>query len=163
METYTKKLNITVYGAGYVGLVTAACFAKLGYQVLCADVNADKIAELSNGRVPIYEPGLEELITDSIAKQKLRFTTDIAAAVEFGLYQFIAVGTPSKQDGSADLQYVFNVAKTIGEHRKDYCLVINKSTVPVNTADQVNLIIQETANQLNKPFNYSVVSNPEFL
>lgn len=163
METYTKKLTITVYGAGYVGLVTAACFAKLGYQVLCADVDVDKIAQLSNGRVPIYEPGLAELIADSMAEKKLRFTTNIAAGVEFGLYQFIAVGTPAKPDGSADLQFVFNVAKKIGEHRQDYCIVINKSTVPVGTADKVNSIIQATAKQLNKSFSYGVVSNPEFL
>ena len=163
METYTKELTITVYGAGYVGLVTAACFAKLGYQVLCVDVDAHKIAELSNGRVPIYEPGLAELITDSIAEKNLGFTTNIAAGVEFGLYQFIAVGTPAKPDGSADLQYVFNVAKAIGEYRQNYCIIINKSTVPVGTADQVNSIIQATAKQLHKPFSYGVVSNPEFL
>jgi UDPglucose 6-dehydrogenase len=163
METNPKNLNITVYGAGYVGLVTAACFAKLGYQVLCVDINAAKIAELNNGRVPIYEPGLEDLITNSISKQRLHFTTDISAAVNFGFYHFIAVGTPPAADGSADLQYVFSVAKTIGEYRQDYCIIIDKSTVPVGTADKINQLIKDTANKLNKPFDYSVVSNPEFL
>lgn len=163
METNTENLTVTVYGAGYVGLVTATCLTKLGYSVLCVDVNSTKVEQLNAGQVPIYEPGLEELIVEAKNADKLKFSTDIKVGAEFGFYQFIAVGTPPTADGSADLQYVYAVAKQIAQYRNHYAVVINKSTVPVGTADEVYKIIAETARELNKPFDFAVVSNPEFL
>lgn len=163
MEVLKKNLTITIYGAGYVGLVTAACLAKLEYSVLCVDINSHRIAELNKGNVPIYEPGLKELIAESAGKNLLKFSTDVKAGVEFGLYQFIAVGTPPSANGSADLSYVYSVAEQIAKFRKDYCVVINKSTVPVGTADEVSTIIKKTCDRSKKSLSYAVVSNPEFL
>lgn len=153
-------MNITLYGAGYVGLVTGACFAELGNQVLCVDVNADRIARLRQGECPIHEPGLAEMMQKNIQAGRLKFTADPKEGVEHGFYIFIAVGTPSDEDGSADLQYVLAVAKSIGEHMKDYRIVINKSTVPVGTADRVREMIQST---LKQEISFDVASNPEFL
>lgn len=156
-------MKITIYGAGYVGLVTAACFAELGHEVCCADIDAEKIARLQRGEVPIYEPGLSELILKNLNAKRLLFITDMPQAVSHGLLQFIAVGTPSDEQGGADVRAVFSVAQTIGRYMSDYKIVINKSTVPLGTAQQVrNLIATELSQRLlNIPF--AMVSNPEFL
>ncbi|MDB5986447.1 MAG: ugd [Nevskia sp.] len=156
-------LNITIFGSGYVGLVTAVCFADVGNDVLCVDVDAGKIARLQAGDVPIYEPGLEDLLRKNSAEGRLRFTTDAAAGVAHGLFQFIAVGTPPNEDGSADLKYVLEVARTIGRHMTEYRLVVSKSTVPVGTADKVRAAIAETLNARKAQFEFDVASNPEFL
>jgi UDPglucose 6-dehydrogenase len=163
MEIKQEKLTITVYGAGYVGLVTAACLAKMGYSVLCVDVNAQRIAELQTGHVAIYEPGLSDLIQETMANQRLRFSSDIPHGVNFGLLQFIAVGTPQAEDGSADLRYIYAVAEQISRYRTEYCVIINKSTVPVGTADMLSNYLAEASRNAGKPFDYTVVSNPEFL
>ena len=156
-------MNITIFGSGYVGLVTAACFADVGNDVLCVDVDKNKIARLQQGEVPIYEPGLTELVRRNAAEGRLRFTTDAAEGVSHGQYQFIAVGTPPNEDGSADLQYVLEVAKTIGTQMDDYRIVISKSTVPVGTADKVREALRATLAARGATFEFDVVSNPEFL
>src|SRR5579863_869909 len=135
-------MKITIYGAGYVGLVTGTCLAELGNHVLCVDVNKERVQKLSRAECPIHEPKLPELMKDNINAGRLRFTADPHEGVEHGFFQFIAVGTPAKDDGSADLKHVYDVAKTIGEHINDYRIVVNKSTVPVGTADEVARIIQ---------------------
>ncbi|MGB7215846.1 MAG: 2-dehydropantoate 2-reductase N-terminal domain-containing protein, partial [Gammaproteobacteria bacterium] len=124
-------MRVTVFGTGYVGLVTGACLADAGNSVLCVDVDAAKVEQLKQGQLPIYEPGLESVVRRSVDAGRLAFTTDAAAGVAHGLFQFIAVGTPPDEDGSADLQHVLKVARTIGEHMTEYRIVINKSTVPV--------------------------------
>lgn len=129
-------MKITVFGSGYVGLVTGACLADVGHQVICVDVDEAKIAGLERGVLPIYEPGLESMVLQNHADGRLQFTTDAAAGVAFGELQFIAVGTPPDEDGSADLKYVLAVARTIAEHMDDYKVVIDKSTVPVGTAEK---------------------------
>ena len=156
-------MNITIFGSGYVGLVTAACFADVGNDVLCVDVDAQKIEGLKQGRIPIYEPGLTELILKNAADGRLRFTTDAAEGVAHGTYQFIAVGTPPNEDGSADLKYVLEVAKTIATHMSDYRVVISKSTVPVGTADKVRDMLDRTLTARGVSIAHDVVSNPEFL
>ena len=127
-------MKITIYGAGYVGLVSGACLADVGNEVLCVDVNADRVAALNQGDIPIYEPGLTGVIKRNRENGRLRFTTDAAEAVAHGELQFIAVGTPPAADGSADLKYVLEVARTIGRHMTEYRVVVSKSTVPVGTA-----------------------------
>ncbi len=163
-------MKITVIGSGYVGLVSGACLAELGNDVLCLDVDARKISLLQQGGVPIYEPGLEALIKSNVAAGRLRFTTDIEESVSHGLVQMIAVGTPSGEDGSADLQYVLAAARNIGRSMTEYKVIVDKSTVPVGTANKVKQAVQEELNKrgldpqssiLNPGF--SVVSNPEFL
>ena len=156
-------MNVTVFGSGYVGLVSGACLAEVGNNVVCVDIDQSKIDLLNNGGVPIFEPGLEEMIARNVKDGRISFTTDIGKGVEHGLFQFIAVGTPPDEDGSADLQYVTAVAKSIGEHMTEYRVVIDKSTVPVGTADKVRETLQKalTARDLNIEFD--VVSNPEFL
>lgn len=156
-------MNITIFGSGYVGLVTAACFADVGNDVLCVDVDAKKIEGLQQGRIPIYEPGLTEMILKNAGEGRLHFTTDAAAGVAHGLYQFIAVGTPPNEDGSADLKYVLEVAKTIGHHMSEYRVVISKSTVPVGTADKVREALDSTLAARGVSIAHDVVSNPEFL
>ncbi len=156
-------MKITLFGAGYVGLVTGACFAELGNDVLCVDVNAERIARLRQGECPIHEPGLAEMMQKNLQAGRLRFTTDSKEGIEHGFYLFIAVGTPSDEDGSADLQYVLAVAKSIGEHIKDYRIIINKSTVPVGTADQVKQVIQQTLEKRGLDIPFDIASNPEFL
>ena len=156
-------MNITIFGSGYVGLVTAACFADAGNEVLCVDVDAAKVARLKAGECPIYEPGLEELLRENAQAGRLRFTTSAAEGVAHGLYQFIAVGTPPNEDGSADMQYVLAVARSIGEHMDGYRVVISKSTVPVGTADQVRDMIAATLKARGQQIEFDVVSNPEFL
>jgi UDPglucose 6-dehydrogenase len=156
-------MKISIFGSGYVGLVTGACLAEVGNDVLCVDVDADKIRMLKQGKIPIHEPGLEELVRGNAAAGRLSFTTDVAAGVGHGLYQFIAVGTPPDEDGSADLQYVLAVARSIGEHMSGYRIVINKSTVPVGTADRVRAAVAESLAKRGQSFEFDVVSNPEFL
>ncbi|TBR12080.1 MAG: UDP-glucose/GDP-mannose dehydrogenase family protein, partial [Rugosibacter sp.] len=156
-------MKITVIGSGYVGLVSGACLAEVGNDVLCLDVDANKIRILNEGGIPIYEPGLEAMVKRNKEAGRLRFTTDIPAAVAHGDIQFIAVGTPPDEDGSADLQYVLAAARNIGEHMTDYKVIVDKSTVPVGTADKVRIAIAEALTVRNAKINFSVVSNPEFL
>jgi UDPglucose 6-dehydrogenase len=156
-------VNITIFGSGYVGLVTAACFADVGNDVLCVDVDAAKVAGLNRGEVPIYEPGLSELIAKNVAEGRMRFTTDAAAGVAHGRYLFIAVGTPPNEDGSADLKYVLEVAKTIATYADSHKIVISKSTVPVGTADRVREMLASTQKARGATVEFDVVSNPEFL
>ncbi|MDD5384134.1 MAG: UDP-glucose/GDP-mannose dehydrogenase family protein [Gallionella sp.] len=163
-------MKITVIGSGYVGLVSGACLAELGNDVVCLDVDPRKIDILNNGGVPIYEPGLEEVIKSNVAAGRLRFTTDVAESVAHGLVQMIAVGTPSGEDGSADLQYVIAAARAIGRAMTEYKVIVDKSTVPVGTADKVKQAVQEELDKrgLDPRFSilnpgFSVVSNPEFL
>lgn len=156
-------MKITIFGSGYVGLVTGTCLAEVGNDVLCVDIDQAKIDMLNEGDIPIYEPGLEPLVKRNKEQRRLNFTTDIKQGVEHGLFQMIAVGTPPDEDGSADLQYVLNVAESIGDHMKDYRIIINKSTVPVGTADKVAKKIKDTLKKRNEKFDYDVVSNPEFL
>ncbi|WP_303854890.1 UDP-glucose/GDP-mannose dehydrogenase family protein [Salinicola salarius] len=156
-------MRITIFGTGYVGLVTGTCLADAGHEVMCMDVDSDKIAGLENGIVPIYEPGLEALIKQNVAEERLLFTTDPAVAANFGTLQFIAVGTPPDEDGSADLKYVLSVADTIATHMQEYKLVIDKSTVPVGTADRVTDAISRRLQQRDVDIPFDVCSNPEFL
>jgi UDPglucose 6-dehydrogenase len=156
-------MNITVIGTGYVGLVTGTCLAEIGNDVLCLDVDPAKINLLNAGGVPIHEPGLKELIDRNRAAGRLRFTTDVAASVQHGTVQFIAVGTPPDEDGSADLQYVLAAARNIGRHMTDFKVVVDKSTVPVGTADKVSAAIQAELTARDGQPLFSVVSNPEFL
>ena len=150
-------------GTGYVGLVSGACLADVGNEVLCLDLDAGKIKVLNDGGIPIYEPGLQEMVNRNHKAGRLAFTTDIAQAVAFGTVQFIAVGTPPAEDGSADLQHVLAAARSIGRHMRDYRVVVDKSTVPVGTADKVRAAIAEELKQRGADVAYSVVSNPEFL
>lgn len=156
-------MKITVIGSGYVGLVSGACLAELGNDVLCLDVDPRKIAILQQGGVPIYEPGLEDVIKNNVAAGRLRFTTDVAESVAHGQVQMIAVGTPSDEDGSADLQYVIAAARSIGRVMTEYKVIVDKSTVPVGTAEKVRLAIQEELSKRGVDLDFSVVSNPEFL
>jgi len=156
-------LKITVIGSGYVGLVTGTCLAEVGNDVLCLDVDAAKIATLNAGGVPIHEPGLESLIQRNVAAGRLRFTTDADAAVAHGALQFIAVGTPPEEDGSADMQYVLAAARGIGRRMTEYKIVVDKSTVPVGTADRVRTAIAEELAARGLTTAFAVASNPEFL
>jgi len=156
-------MKLTVVGTGYVGLVTGACFAEMGNDVLCIDVDADKIARLEKGEIPIFEPGLREIVLRNVEQGRLHFSTDVREGVRFGTMQFIAVGTPPDEDGAADMQHVLAAARSIGEHMTDYKLVIDKSTVPVGTADAVRESIAQALAARGVDVPYSVVSNPEFL
>ena len=156
-------MRITIFGSGYVGLVTGACFANVGNQVVCVDIDQAKVDALNNGQIPIYEPGLDSYISQSLADGSLSFTTDAAAAVTHGEMIFIAVGTPPEEDGSADLQYVLQVADTIGQFMDDFKVVVNKSTVPVGTADKVSDRLQQALDQRGLDLGFGVASNPEFL
>ena len=156
-------MKITVIGTGYVGLVSGTCLADVGNDVLCLDLDADKIRILNEGGIPIYEPGLEAMVKKNVAAGRLRFTTDVEAAVAHGVLQFIAVGTPPDEDGSADLQYVVAAARNIGRHMADYKVVVDKSTVPVGTADRVRSAVAEELAARGVKTEFSVVSNPEFL
>lgn len=156
-------MKITVIGSGYVGLVTAACLAELGNDVFCLDLNQEKIDLLNNGGIPIFEPGLDIIVARNRGAGRIKFSTNIQAAVEHGDIQFIAVGTPSKEDGSADLQYVLSAARYIGQYMTTFKVIVNKSTVPVGTADQVKAVIAEVLSKVNREIDFSVVSNPEFL
>ncbi|MCD4487078.1 UDP-glucose/GDP-mannose dehydrogenase family protein [Chromobacterium vaccinii] len=156
-------MKITVIGSGYVGLVTGTCLAETGYHVCCLDVDPRKIEILQNGGIPIFEPGLEDMVKRNVAAGRLHFTTDVAASVAFGEVQFIAVGTPPDEDGSADLQYVLAAARNIARHMTGYRVVVDKSTVPVGTADKVRAAIADELAQRGTDLPFSVVSNPEFL
>ena len=156
-------MKITVVGTGYVGLVTGACLAEMGNHVLCLDLDARKIEMLNAGGIPIHEPGLEEVVQRNAAAKRLEFTTDVDRAVAHGTLQFIAVGTPPDEDGSADLQYVVAAARAIGERMTDYKVVIDKSTVPVGTADKVRAAIDAALAARGVKLEFAVVSNPEFL
>jgi UDPglucose 6-dehydrogenase len=156
-------MKITIYGAGYVGLVSGSCLADVGNEVLCVDVSAERVAALNDGEIPIFEPGLSGVIKRNRESGRLRFTTDAAEAVAHGELQFVAVGTPPAADGSADLKYVLEVARTIGRHMAGHRVVVNKSTVPVGTADQVSAAIADELKQRGEEIPYSVASNPEFL
>jgi UDPglucose 6-dehydrogenase len=156
-------LKITMIGTGYVGLVSGACLAEVGNDVLCFDVDARKVATLNEGGIPIHEPGLPEMVARNRAAGRLRFTTDAAQSVAHGSVQFIAVGTPPDEDGSADLKHVVSAARTIGRHMTEYRLVVDKSTVPVGTADAVRAAIDEELKRRGVAVPFSVVSNPEFL
>jgi len=156
-------MRITIFGTGYVGLVTGTCLAEVGNDVVCLDVDADKIARLERGEMPIFEPGLAELVVSNAATKRLRFTTDALSAIAHGQILFIAVGTPPDEDGSADLSHVLAVARTIGQHIDGYRVIVNKSTVPVGTADRVREAIGGELAARGVKVEFDVVSNPEFL
>ncbi|MFS2020205.1 UDP-glucose dehydrogenase family protein [Massilia sp. CT11-108] len=157
-------MKITIIGTGYVGLVTGACLAELGNDVFCLDVDQRKIDLLNNGGIPIHEPGLEEVVARNRASGRLQFSTDVAASVAHGQLQFIAVGTPPDEDGSADLQYVLAAARNIGRHMDGYKVIVDKSTVPVGTADRVAAALREELRARGEEsMEFAVVSNPEFL
>ena len=156
-------MKITVIGTGYVGLVSGACMAEVGNDVLCLDVDPAKIQLLEDGGIPIFEPGLQEMVRRNVAAGRLHFTTDVEKAAHFGTIQFIAVGTPPDEDGSADMKYVTAAARNIGKYMTDYKVVVDKSTVPVGTADAVRAAIAEELQKRGVDTPYSVVSNPEFL
>jgi UDPglucose 6-dehydrogenase len=156
-------MRITIFGSGYVGLVTGACLADAGNQVVCVDVDADKIAMLNRGEVPIHEPGLDAMVKHNFDAGRLRFTTSAEQGVRHGLFQLIAVGTPPDEDGSADLRYVLAVARSIGEHMSEYKVVVTKSTVPVGTADKVREAVGASLAARRASVEFDTVSNPEFL
>ena len=156
-------MKVTIFGSGYVGLVTGACFAEAGNNVLCVDIDPVKIERLKRGEIPIHEPGLEAVIERNVKAGRIHFTTDAAAGVAHGLFQLIAVGTPPDEDGSADLTHVSAVAHTIATHMKDYRIIVDKSTVPVGTADRVRAEIDKTLKARGAEIEFDVVSNPEFL
>ena len=156
-------MKITVVGTGYVGLVSGACLAEVGNDVLCLDLDVEKIRVLEAGGIPIFEPGLQDMVRRNVAAGRLHFTTDVARAVQHGTIQFIAVGTPPDEDGSADMQYVLAAARNIGRLMTDYKVVVDKSTVPVGTADRVHAAIADELRKRGVQTPYAVVSNPEFL
>ena len=156
-------MNVTIFGSGYVGLVTGACLAEVGNHVVCIDIDAEKIEMLNRGEIPIYEPGLADLIDRGREQGNIEFTTDLEKAVGHGLFQMIAVGTPPDEDGSADLQYVLAVAESIGRHMGEYKIIIDKSTVPVGTAEKVRKQVSSVLEERKASVEFDVVSNPEFL
>jgi len=156
-------MKVSIFGTGYVGLVTGACLADVGHDVICVDVDEAKVAKLNDGRIPIYEPGLASIVKFNFESGNLRFTTNAEKAVQHAQLQFIAVGTPPDEDGSADLQYVLKVAETIATYMVDKKIVIDKSTVPVGTADKVSAKIKQVLSERGVALEYDVVSNPEFL
>ncbi|WP_372999784.1 UDP-glucose dehydrogenase family protein [Marinobacter sp.] len=156
-------MRITIFGTGYVGLVTGACLADVGHHVLCMDVDKGKIEKLENGQIPIFEPGLETIVRHTVEAGRLSFTTNTEEAVRHATLQIIAVGTPPDEDGSADLQYVTAVARSIGEYMDDYKVVVDKSTVPVGTGDKVRAALRAQLDRRGLELDFDVVSNPEFL
>ena len=156
-------MKVTVFGIGYVGLVQAAVLAEVGHDVMCIDVDAQKVENLKQGIIPIFEPGLTPLVKKNYEEGRLHFSTDAKEGVDHGVMQFIAVGTPPDEDGSADLKYVTAVARTIAEHMTDHKVVLDKSTVPVGTADKVRKVMAETLRARGSDLSFDVVSNPEFL
>src|SRR6202040_3405074 len=156
-------MRITIFGSGYVGLVTGACLADAGNHVVCVDVDEQKIAMLKKGEVPIHEPGLDAMVKRNIDAGRLKFTTDAKEGVDHGQFQLIAVGTPPDEDGSADLRYVLAVARSIGEHMTEYKIVITKSTVPVGTADKGRHAVSASLALRQARVEFDTVSNPEFL
>ncbi|MGC4027430.1 MAG: UDP-glucose/GDP-mannose dehydrogenase family protein [Steroidobacteraceae bacterium] len=156
-------MRVTIFGSGYVGLVTAACLADAGNQLLCVDIDEERVRELNEGRIPIFEPGLEALVVSNLRAGRLEFTTEAARGVRHGLIQLIAVGTPPQEDGSADVTHVLSVARTIGDYLMDHAVVVNKSTVPVGTGDLVHAEIQASLARRQVQVDFDVASNPEFL
>jgi len=156
-------MNLCIVGTGYVGLVSAACFAEMGNDVCCVDINPKVVENLRNGKVHIYEPGLDEIVKRNTEQGRLKFTTSIKEGMEGALFVFVCVGTPSKADGSCDLSFVYQVGKEIGQNMTDYKIVVDKSTVPVGTADKMRAIIGEELKARGLSIEYDVVSNPEFL
>src|SRR3954468_3723542 len=156
-------MRVTIFGSGYVGLVTGGCLAGAGKDVLCVDIDEKKIDALKRGIIPIHEPGLDALIKSNVEAERLKFTTSAKEGVDHGLFQLIAVGTPPDEDGSADLKYVLAVARSIGEHMDEYKVVIPKSTVPVGTSAKVRAAVDESLKKRGAELEYDVVSNPEFL
>ena len=156
-------MRITIFGTGYVGLVTGACLAEAGNHVVCVDIDAAKIEGLKRGQLPIHEPGLEGIVKRTSEAGRLKFTTDVAEGVAHGLFQFIAVGTPADEDGSADMSHVLEAARSIGRHLTEYRIIVDKSTVPVGTADRVKAEIHKVLEQRGVSVQFDVVSNPEFL
>ncbi len=156
-------MRVSIFGTGYVGLVTGSCLAHSGHQVTCVDIDEDKVKRLTAGEIPIFEPGLEGIVKQSVKEGRLTFSTSAKAAVDYAEVIFIAVGTPPDEDGAADLRYVLQVAASVGEHMQDYRLVINKSTVPVGSADKVKAKIAEVLAERGADIPYDVASNPEFL
>jgi UDPglucose 6-dehydrogenase len=156
-------MRIAVVGTGYVGLVTGACFSDMGHNVTCVDIDADKVQKLREGQIPIYEPGLEELVHANAEQGRLDFTTDIQAAVEKALIIFVAVGTPPTAEGKADLRFVMEVAKSVGQHMNGFKVIVDKSTVPVGTADKVRAAVNGELEKRGATHDFDVVSNPEFL
>lgn len=156
-------MKVTFYGIGYVGLVQAAVLADAGHEVCCVDIDEKKIAGLKKGEIPIYEPGLSQIVKSNFEQGRMLFTTDPKQGVEFAELQFIAVGTPPDEDGSADLKYVLKVAETIATHMNESRIIIDKSTVPVGTAEKVSQKVREVLQSRGKEFDFTVVSNPEFL
>ena len=156
-------MNIAIVGTGYVGLVSGTCFAEMGANVTCVDVDKQKIEDLQQGRVPIYEPGLDEMVLRNFREERLKFTTDLSSCLDDVEIVFSAVGTPPDEDGSADLKYVLEVARTIGAHMNKYVLVVTKSTVPVGTANKVKAVIQDELDKRKVNIDFDVASNPEFL
>lgn len=162
-RSFNSLMRVTIFGTGYVGLVTGTCLADVGHEVVCVDIDQHKVDGLNQGRIPIFEPGLEPLVKSNHAEGRLHFTTDAASAIAHGDVVFIAVGTPPDEDGSADLQYVLAVARTIGTHMDRPLVVVNKSTVPVGTADKVRAAIAKVLSERDAAIDFDVVSNPEFL
>ena len=156
-------MKVTVVGTGYVGLVTGACLAEMGNHVVCVDVDERKIRVLKEGGIPIHEPGLKEVVQRNVAAGRLQFTNDIAASVAHGTLQFIGVGTPPGEDGSADLQYVVTAANSIGRYMTNYKVIVDKSTVPVGTAERVREAVRGALAARGLELDFAVVSNPEFL
>ena len=156
-------MKVSIFGTGYVGLVTGSCLAHSGHHVTCVDIDEDKVKRLTAGEIPIFEPGLENVVKQSVKEGRLQFTTNAKQAVDYAEVIFIAVGTPPDEDGAADLRYVLQVAQSVGEHMQDYRLVVNKSTVPVGSADRVKAKIAETLAAREATIPYDVASNPEFL
>ncbi len=156
-------MKLTVVGTGYVGLVTGACFAEMGNEVTCVDVDRNKVERLKQGILPIYEPGLDSIVSGNFKAGRLRFTTSLPEAMRDGNVFFIAVGTPPGEDGSADLQYVLAVAREIGRHLDEYAVIVDKSTVPVGTADKVRAAVQAELDRRGSAAKFDMVSNPEFL
>ncbi|MDR2148646.1 MAG: nucleotide sugar dehydrogenase, partial [Tannerella sp.] len=156
-------MKIAIVGTGYVGLVTGTCFAEMGTEVICVDIDRSKIENLKNGIIPIYEPGLEELVLKNQKDGRLRFATDLTEVLDGVDILFSAVGTPPDEDGSADLKYVLDVARTVGRYMKKYILVVTKSTVPVGTAQKIKQVIREEQQKRGVEIDFDIASNPEFL
>ncbi len=163
LEGMGNIMEVTIYGSGYVGLVTGACLADVGNSVLCVDIDERKVAALQAGEIPIFEPGLDNMVAQAVERGLLRFTTDVEEGVHHGLFQFISVGTPPDEDGSADLSHVIAVTRSIAEHLRDYRVIVTKSTVPVGTSDQVRAELQRVLDQRGASVEFDMVSNPEFL
>ena len=159
----SNRYDIAIVGTGYVGLVSGACFAEMGINVTCVDIDREKIKRLLSGDIPIYEPGLDDLVKRNVAAGRLHFTTDLAACLDDVEVVFSAVGTPPDEDGSADLKYVLSVAKTFGQNIKKYTILVTKSTVPVGTSRKVKAAIQEELVKRGENIDFEVASNPEFL